>query len=143
MPLLNIRAILAGLAVDLAGSFAAGLLIIMGYASLLAGRGLDAQQLETLLRDPGQMQGVLILLMVVGVFFDGLAGFITARMARTLEYWNALALAGLLLVLHLSLHAESAPATDAWRGWALVGGLAAVMVGAGWAKRQRLRESGS
>ncbi len=135
MPLLNLRAILAGLLVDIAGSFAAWLLVLTTFASMLLSRGASEAELEATLRDPAQWGNILFVLIAVGVFFDGLAGYITARMAPRLEYWNVLALTGLLVLMHVSIAGNQEQPFE-HRTLALVVGVVAAFAGGRLAKNR-------
>jgi hypothetical protein len=135
MPVLNLRAILAGLLVDIAGSFAAWLLVLTTYASMLLSRGVTEQELEATLRDPAQLGNVLFVLMLAGVFFDGLAGYITARMAPRVEYWNVLALVGLLGLMHLSVTGSAEKPVE-YQSLALIAGIVAAFWGGRVAKNR-------
>ena len=80
--------------------------------------------------------GLLLVLVAVGVFFDGLAGYVTARMAKTLEYWHVLAMLGLLVVIQYGVSAESS-FPYIIHVLSLAGGIVAAFYGAYLAKRKR------
>ncbi|MBK8971770.1 MAG: hypothetical protein IPM37_10520 [Hahellaceae bacterium] len=136
MPVLNIRAILAGLLVDLVGSFAAWLVVLTAYASMLLGQGVSEAELETILSDPSQLGDIILVLMCAGILFDGFAGYVTARMSPRVEYWNVLALVGLLCLMHFSAN-RGEGVELAYQTPALIGGIVAAFIGGGLAKRRR------
>lgn len=138
MPVLNIRAILAGLLVDLVGSFAAWLVVLTTYASLLLSQGVSEAELETILSDPEKLGDIIMVLLFAGILFDGIAGYVTARMSPRVEYWNVLALVGLLCLMHFSVN-QNENAELAYQTPALIGGIIAAFVGGGVAKRRSRR----
>ncbi|WP_158304919.1 hypothetical protein [Hahella chejuensis] len=71
--------------------------------AMLHAGGATKEDLEALIGNPSDAFGLMALLMGVGIAFDGLAGYLTARMAGYLEYWHVLAMWGLLTVMQFAL----------------------------------------
>ncbi|WP_020407089.1 hypothetical protein [Hahella ganghwensis] len=101
--MLNFRAIITGVVIDIVGSIAGGLLFMMVYTSILLSRGMAEADVKLLLANPAASIELIWLLLAVGIFFDGLAGYVTARMAGYLEYWHVLAMLGLLTIVQFAM----------------------------------------
>ncbi len=138
----NVRAVLTGLLVDLAGSFAAAVVIVTVYTSILQSQGMDMHELEKRLSDPASLHDLLLILVSVGVFFDGLAGYITARMAPGLEMWHVLALVVILTLIHLYFH-EDSTVGEGYRQVAWLLGSAAALAGGYFSKSRKHQGEGS
>ena len=95
----RIKAVLAGLAVDIGGSIAAGIAFIAVFAAVVGGAGADGDRitasLETLTNDPWFDAGGT----AVGFLFSALGGYTCARIARHSEY----RLGAVLAVLSIAL----------------------------------------
>jgi hypothetical protein len=95
----RIKAILAGLAVDIGGSILAGIAFIAAVGIFMASGGADGDQIassmDTLTDDPWIYSGGL----AVGFLFSALGGYTCARIARHSEY----RLGAILAVLSIAL----------------------------------------
>lgn len=82
----RIKAVLAGLAVDIGGSLLFGFAYIMIYSLAMAGTGADDEQiaasLTALTEDPWFDAGGT----AIGFLFSALGGYVCARIARHAEY---------------------------------------------------------
>lgn len=95
----GIKAILAGLAVDIGGSLLAGIAFVAVVAVIMASGGADSDQIassmDTLTDDPWIYSGGL----AVGFLFSALGRYTCARIARHSEY----RLGAILAVLSIAL----------------------------------------
>jgi Ca2+/Na+ antiporter len=81
-----LRAILAGLAVDLGGSMLAGIALSLFYAASLAGSGLSQAQVDEAMKNVAPTSGVAIVGIVLGALCSVAGGYVCARVARRDEY---------------------------------------------------------
>lgn len=127
-------AVVFGALIDLAISIALGLVLLIIYASILAGRGLSEADIQINLSDPLSSSVFAVLLLAVGAITDGLAGYLTAKFAGYLEYWHALFMIMTVMFLHAGL--SSGVAVPFWYNFiSQVLGLAAALYGAGLYKK--------
>ncbi|MDG9668784.1 hypothetical protein ONV78_13660 [Hahella sp. CR1] len=104
---LNFRAVILGTVFDLGGSIIAIRLIAGFYLAMMHAGGASKEELEAFLGNPSDAFALMAILIGVGIAFDGLAGYLTARMAGFLEYWHVLAMWGLLTVMQFALSSGS------------------------------------
>ncbi len=104
---LNFRAVITGVVIDIVGSFAGSILVLLIYSSILAQQGMEQAAIEQVLTNPASSETLVWMLILVGIFFDGLAGHVTARIAGFLEYWHVLAMLGLMLIIQFALGGSS------------------------------------
>ena len=100
---LNFRAVLTGVVINLVGLVIASAVFVTLFITTLTAKGATEDEIRTLLANPGDSFVLMLILLVIGIFFDGLAGYITARRAGYLEYWHVLAMLGLLIVIQLAM----------------------------------------
>ncbi|WLQ12585.1 hypothetical protein O5O45_22925 [Hahella aquimaris] len=141
---LNFRAVILGTVFDIGGSFIAFNIVSGFYLAMMHAGGASKEDLEALIGNPSDAFELMAILMGVGIAFDGLAGYLTAKMAGFLEYWHVLAMWGLLTVLQLALSsgvgegdAVSLPSYVVVVGY--VGGLIAAFTGAYLFKKSKRR----
>ena len=144
---LNYRAVLAGLAVNLLGSFIGSILVLNVYASRLVSSGMTTAEVEKAIMDalmnPNDHAGLFLALLATGAVFDALSGYVTARRAGYLELWHVLALVGLLAVMQVGAGVVGGGVT-VWYWLALISTIAAAFWGGWRAKIRRLKmESGT
>ena len=133
---LNFRAIITGVVIDLVGSIAGGILVVVLYSAMMTQGNDNADAVEKILKNPANSDTLIWMLILVGIFFDGLAGHITAKIAGFLEYWHVLAMLGLLLVVQYTLRGDSVFAS--WVQFVgLTGGTSAAFLMAYRVKRTR------
>lgn len=129
-------AIVFGALIDIALSIALVLVLLIIYASSLAGDGLSETEIQVLLSDPLSSSFFAVILLVAGVFTDGLAGYLTAKFAGYLEYWHALFMIMTVMFLHAGM--TSGSTIPIWYDLIAQGlGLVAALYGAGLYKKSR------
>jgi len=127
-------AVVFGALIDIAISIALGLVLLIIYASILAGNGLSEADIQMRLSDPLSSSFFAVLLIVAGVVTDGLAGYLTAKFAGYLEYWHALFMIMTVMFLHVGM--SSGSTIPFWYNLISQGlGLVAALYGAGLYKR--------
>ena len=94
-----IVAVLAGLAVDLGGTFVVGIAIGIGYAATLASEGKAPEQIQEAMTTSDASSGSFIAVSAVGGLFSLLGGYVCARVARRNELRVTAFLALLVVVL--------------------------------------------
>lgn len=82
----GIKAVLAGLAVDIGGSILASVVLTMAYAMSLAGTGADETEIASSLAEIPADSWVYMVGIVAGCLFSALGGYVCARIARHSEY---------------------------------------------------------
>lgn len=101
----RIKAVVAGLAVDIGGSIAAGVAFIAVFAAVMASTGADGDRITTsldaLTDDPWFDAGGT----AIGFLFSALGGYACARIARHSEYRLGAVLAVLSIALGLLIGA--------------------------------------
>ncbi|OZG75122.1 hypothetical protein BTA51_01665 [Hahella sp. CCB-MM4] len=135
--MLNFRAIITGVVIDIVGSIAGGLIFMSIYPTMMLSRGMGQAEIKQILANPASSNELLWLLIAIGIFFDGLAGYVTARMAGYLEYWHVLAMIGLLTIVQFAMGGgEVFPAWVQFTGF--LGGTTAAFFSAHRLKMKRL-----
>ncbi len=127
-------AVVFGALIDIAISIAMGLVLLIIYASILAGKGLSEADIQMNLSDPLNSSVFAVLLLAVGALTDGVAGYLTAKFAGYLAYWHALFMIMTVMFLHagMSLGAD----VPFWYNFiSQVLGLVAALYGAGLYKK--------
>lgn len=129
-------AVVFGALIDIALSIALSFFVLIGYASILAAKGMSEADIQLNLSDPLSATSFALMLMAVGVFADAVAGYLTAKFASFLEYWHALFMIMTVMLLHGVLRGESM--IPLWyEVTAQVLGLIAALYGAGIYKKSR------
>jgi len=129
-------AVVFGALIDIAISIALGLVLLIIYASILAGNGLSEADIQVRLSDPLSSSVFAVLLIVVGAITDGVAGYLTAKFAGYLEYWHALFMIMTVMFLHTGM--SSGSMVPFWYNLISQGlGLVAALYGAGLYKKIR------
>jgi len=129
-------AVVFGALIDIAISIALGLVLLIIYASILAGNGLSEADIQVRLSDPLSSSVFAVLLIVVGAITDGVAGYLTAKFAGYLEYWHALFMIMTVMFLHAGM--SSGSMVPFWYNLISQGlGLVAALYGAGLYKKIR------
>jgi len=127
-------AVVFGALIDIAISIALGLVLLIIYASILTGKGLSEADIQISLSDPLSSSIFAVLLLAVGAFTDGLAGYLTAKFAGYLEYWHALFMIMTVMFLHVGM--SSGDGVPFWYNLiSHILGLAAALFGAGLYKK--------
>lgn len=93
-----IKAVVFGLLVDIGGSSAAGVLLVVAYTASLASSGATPEQIAASFQNLPVDSWVSIVGMVVGTLFSALGGYVCARVAKRFEF----ALGAILAVLSIS-----------------------------------------
>jgi len=84
-----VKAILAGLVVDIAGTVVAGTIIAIGWSVVLGAGGASAEDIDRFFRQSTAFQWVGL---CTGLAFTGLGAYVAARIANRAEYRFALML---------------------------------------------------
>ncbi|MFD2231896.1 hypothetical protein [Alkalimarinus sediminis] len=100
-------AVVFGALIDVALSIALSFVVLIGYASILAAKGMSEAEIQLNLSDPLSTATFALVLISVGVFADAVAGYLTAKFAGYLEYWHALFMIMTVMLLHAALKGES------------------------------------
>jgi hypothetical protein len=100
-------AIFFGALIDIAVSIALSFVVLIAYASILAGNGASEADIQLKLSDPLSGSFFGLILIMVGAVADGVAGYLTAKFAGYLEYWHALFMIATVMLLHTALRGES------------------------------------
>ncbi len=136
---LNYRAVLTGLVVDLVGTVVATVIVVTVYVGALSAQGSSDEEIATMLANPADSPELTLILIAIGIFFDGLAGYITARKAGYLEYWHVLAMLGLLVVIQIAIGGGAVlPALVL--ALSFLGGCSAAFYGAYLVKKEKQRQ---
>lgn len=145
----RLKAILAGLAVDLGGSILFGLAFIAIYGIVIANAGADDEQVAAALAALADDPWVDIGATAAGLLFSALGGYTCARIARHAEYRLAAILAAVSMTLGFMLGAgeDSLARNIAMTAAAFTATLAGAWLGASrntrdQARRQRLARGG-
>jgi hypothetical protein len=134
---LNFRAILAGVVIDLVGLIIASAVFVTIFVGSLTAKGASDDEIRALLANPADSASLMFILLMIGIFFDGVAGYVTARRAGYLEYWHVLAMLGLLIVIQLAM--SGGPTLPVLvQAVSYIGGGAAAFFGAWLVKRKRI-----
>ncbi|HEY2559946.1 MAG TPA: hypothetical protein VGI48_09600 [Caldimonas sp.] len=104
-----IKGVLAGLAVDVAGTVAFGVLLSVTYGAILAASGQGEQEIRAALAE-GDSNSIFTAIGVVGgCAFSILGGYVCERVARQRNYRAGAVLGGVSVALGLVLGAVSLP----------------------------------
>lgn len=133
-------AVVFGALIDIALSIALGLVLLILYASILAGEGVPETEIQLRLGNPLSSSLFAILLLALRAVTDGIAGYLTAKFAGYLEYWHALFMIMTVMFIHVGLSAES-PVPFWYELIAQVMGVIAALYGAGLFKKGKASHS--
>jgi len=134
---LNFRAVLAGVVVDLVGMIIASAIFVTVFVTSMSARGLSDEEITALLSNPAESTLLMGVLLLIGVVFDGVAGYVTALKAGYLEYWHVLAMLGLLVVIQLAMGGSGPELPATIYAISYLGGGAAAFYGAWLVKNKR------
>jgi tellurite methyltransferase len=81
----KIKAVAIGLAVDVGGSIAATILLVIAYRIVLRALGVSAEEIESVTADMPTDSALFYLAMLAGLAFSGLGGYVCARIAKGAE----------------------------------------------------------
>jgi len=98
-----VSAILAGLGVDVGGSFLSSVVVAIAYSTMLAARGRTPEQMVEELIAVTASTGYLIVGAIVGSAFSLLGGYLCARMVRRDEHRFGAIMAVLSMLIGLVL----------------------------------------
>jgi hypothetical protein len=90
-----LKAVLIGLAVDLGGTMAGGLLLGLVYATILASQGNTEEAIGQALQNVGETGWGFTLVSAMGCGFSILGGYVCARISRATDIRLGLVLGGL------------------------------------------------
>ena len=96
----SVTAILIGAMVDIGGSFAVGMMIVVIEGVKLVAKGVPQEELTARLNAD---TGYLISAMVIGLFFSAVGGFVAAKLARRRELAHGAGAAALSLLFGLAM----------------------------------------
>lgn len=85
----NFKALLFGIAADIGGTFAAGLIIFPIFAGDLFSQDMSPEDVEAAMQTLSQDGTFLLVSLVVGLAFSSLGGYVAARVAKQDIYLNA------------------------------------------------------
>lgn len=106
-PASALKAVLAGLAVDLGGSLAVGVVLGIVYAVVLARQGVEPDKLAAAMNNIPAGSWVSIVGTLGGGAFSILGGYTCARMSGRTDYKLAFILAGICVTIGLLLSYQS------------------------------------
>jgi peptidoglycan/LPS O-acetylase OafA/YrhL len=104
-----LRAILAGLLVDLGGSMLVGIALSLFYAASLASSGLSQAQVDEAMKNVAPTSGVAIVGIVLGALCSVAGGYVCARIARRDEYRTGGIMAALSAFFSLLMGGDGTP----------------------------------
>ena len=104
-----VKAVLAGLAIDVGGSLLVGFIVSAVYVASLANEGMSEDELAAALANAPTDSAVFIVGTLAGGALSFLGGFICARIARRDEYRVGAVLAALCALTGLGLSWEAYP----------------------------------
>jgi hypothetical protein len=92
----TLKAVAFGVLTDLVGTTVGGIVLVVIFSSILIGQGHTPESLGPLLTDSG---AYLVVSLAVGLSFTVLGGYVAARVANRREYWHALIVGIIVLVI--------------------------------------------
>lgn len=107
---LSIKAIITGLVVDIAGTFAFYFVFVLIASLLLTATGRDIRQIEEFSKTPVFLNTSFL----VGLLFTSLGGFVAARIAKKAEVKNAFFVGLASLIFGLIFIAVNFAAAGFW-----------------------------
>jgi hypothetical protein len=81
----KIKAVAVGLAVDLGGSIAVTILLVIAYRIVLGAMGVSAEEIESVTANMPTDSALFYLATLAGLAFSGLGGYVCARIAKGAE----------------------------------------------------------
>lgn len=90
------KAVLMGVATDLLGTTLAGIVLVVFFSGMLVAQGHQPEQIGSRLMESSAYQ---IVSLMVGLAFTVLGGYVAARVANHREYWHALIVGAIVLVI--------------------------------------------
>jgi hypothetical protein len=104
-----LKAIAAGLAVDIGGSLATGFVLAMLYGAMLAASGASAEEVASAFADLSPYSWVSVAGSVVGGGFSVLGGYLCARIAKRSEHRIGAIMAALSTIVGMLASSSYAP----------------------------------
>ncbi len=90
------KAVLLGVTTDLFGSTIAGMVLLVVFSGMLVAQGLEPKDISPMLMQSNQY---LFLSLAVGLSFTTLGGYVAARVANNREYWHAMIVGVIVLII--------------------------------------------
>lgn len=90
------KAVLLGVTTDLFGTTIAGMVLLVLFSGMLVAQGRTPEEISPMLLQSNQY---LFLSLALGLSFTALGGYVAARVANHREYWHALIVGVIVLII--------------------------------------------
>lgn len=90
------KAVLLGVTTDLCGTTVAGMVLLVLFSGMLVAQGQAPEDISPMLLQSNQY---LLLSLAVGLSFTALGGYVAARVANHREYWHAMIVGVIVLII--------------------------------------------